>query len=92
MSTLPGLVARLEKLDAEIAPTQQRKDDADANLDEFGRLKKKCARAVKDTRQLIEQRDELLEKQSGGGTKQTVEMSARIRHQLRQLREDAANG
>lgn len=89
MSSIPGLISRLENLDAELAPPSDKKDDADANLDEFGRLKKKCARTVKDARKMIEERDELLEKQSGGGTKQTVEMSARIRHQLRALREDA---
>ena len=57
------------------------------NLDEFTRTKKACARDVAEVRKAITERDELLEKQSGATTKQTVEMSAKIRQKLRKLRE-----
>ena len=56
--------------------------------DEFKRLKTQIAQNVKDIRQNLQQRDELLQK-GGMGTKATVQIAHSIRTQLKQARDDA---
>ena len=66
-----------------------KQQEEDSSLDEFQRVKKRCARQVQEIRKAITDRDELLEKVGGTANKQTVEMSAKVRVQLRELRADA---
>jgi hypothetical protein len=73
----------------QLTPEAQKQAEEDSSLDEFQRVKKRCARQVQDIRKAITERDELLEKVGGSANKTTVEMSARVRTQLRSLREDA---
>jgi len=89
MSSINVLVKRLEHLDKQLTPEAIKSQEEDASLDEFQRVKKRCARQVQEIRKAITERDELLEKVGGSANKTTVEMSARVRTQLRQLREDA---
>jgi hypothetical protein len=73
----------------QLTPEAAKQQEEDSSLDEFQRVKKRCARQVQDIRKAITERDELLEKVGGSANKSTVEMSARVRTQLRALREDA---
>jgi SYP7 family syntaxin len=73
----------------QLTPEAQKQQEEDSSLDEFQRVKKRCARQVQEIRKAITERDELLEKVGGTANKQTVEMSAKVRVQLRELRADA---
>ena len=73
----------------QLTPEAIKQQEEDSSLDEFQRVKKRCARQVQEIRKAITDRDELLEKASGSANKTTVEMSARVRTQLRELRANA---
>jgi len=84
-----ALMAKLEAIEAETAeggPRNNGKAKGPA-LDEFTRLKKEVHKELKACREAIKERDELLVKNAG--SKQTVEMSARIRAQIKTVREEA---
>jgi len=89
MSNLSALINRLDHLDRTLAPEQGVKVDDDADLDEFQRTKKNCARLVSEIRKTISERDELLTKQHGSGTRQTIEMSAKVRSSIKKLKDQA---
>jgi hypothetical protein len=74
---------------SQLTPEALKQQEEDSSLDEFQRVKKRCARQVQEIRKAITERDELLEKVGGTANKQTVEMSAKVRVQLRELRADA---
>ena len=56
--------------------------------DEFSGMKAQVAQEVRDIRQALKERDELLQK-GASGTKQTVQMSHQIRTQIKAAKEDA---
>lgn len=59
----------------------------DESVDEFTRLKRKLAYNLKNTRQLIHDRDEM--ERTAPGTVATVELSQKIRQSLKEVRVDA---
>ncbi len=75
---------------AQLGPSQHDAAEAaaDAQLSDFDRCRKNCARLDSDTRQAIKDRDELLNR----GTKSTdsIKMSSVSRQKLAALRAEAA--
>ncbi len=61
--------------------------DAPREFDEFDRLKKQAASQVREVRKLIQERDDLLKASSGSSGRQSVELSSKIREQLRKTKE-----
>jgi len=57
--------------------------------DEFKRLKAHIASDVKSVRESLKEREQLLERPSTAGSKATVQLSHKIRQQLKTLHEDA---
>lgn len=62
---------------------------AAADTDQFKSLKTQIAANLRETRQMLKERDELLGK-GASGTRHTVQLSHKIRAQLREARQDAA--
>merc|ERR1719265_564002 len=81
------LLRRLEVIHKATGAKEEKPEKSNEKLDEFRRTKRDIARAIKEIRQTIKERDELLEKQPG--TKHTVELSAKVRSQIRAVREEA---
>eukprot|EP00736_Rhodelphis_marinus_P004849 Rmarinus@m.8951 len=83
------LMSRLDRIERECGEPQNKKNKSEKEeiVDEFIRTKKEIARQVNDIRKTIKERDELLGKSAG--TKQTIEMSARIRSQVRAVKDEA---
>ena len=81
------LVAKLEVIGAETGEGQKSAAVGKGG-DEFLRLKKQIAVGVKDVREKLVEREDLLSK-GASGTKATVQVSHQIRLQLKQAREDA---
>jgi hypothetical protein len=52
MTSLAGLISRLEALDRTLGPSDEQKQAEDANLDEFTRTKKEIARQVAGIRKV----------------------------------------
>eukprot|EP00735_Rhodelphis_limneticus_P011157 TRINITY_DN4220_c0_g1::TRINITY_DN4220_c0_g1_i1::g.8033::m.8033 TRINITY_DN4220_c0_g1::TRINITY_DN4220_c0_g1_i1::g.8033 ORF type:complete len:283 (+),score=39.02,sp/Q9SF29/SYP71_ARATH/29.54/7e-23,SNARE/PF05739.14/5.2e+03,SNARE/PF05739.14/9.2e-11,Syntaxin-6_N/PF09177.6/0.12,Syntaxin-6_N/PF09177.6/3.3e+02,DUF948/PF06103.6/6.1e+02,DUF948/PF06103.6/5.9e+02,DUF948/PF06103.6/0.06,NPV_P10/PF05531.7/4.1e+03,NPV_P10/PF05531.7/1.1e+02,NPV_P10/PF05531.7/0.43,Baculo_PEP_C/PF04513.7/2e+02,Baculo_PEP_C/PF04513.7 len=81
------LMNRLNRIERECGETKKADGDKDDPTDEFIQSKKEIARQIADIRKSIKERDELLGKSAG--TKQTVEMSAHIRSQIRAVKDEA---
>jgi len=81
------LTSRLEAIQSETGEGQAATTVVKGG-DEFVRLKKQIAASVKNIRDKLGERDELLGK-GASGTKATVQVSHQIRQQLQQVRADA---
>ena len=81
-------MARLQVIYENCAPEAVAAKQAEAGLDEFGRLKKRVNADVKSVRQALREREDLL--MSAGTTPETAEQSYRIRIQIKSLKEGAA--
>lgn len=82
------LLTKLDSIASETGEgTQQNKSKAAG--DEFKRLKAHITSDVKEIRELLKERDVLLERPNTAGTKATVQLSHKIRMQLKGVREDA---
>ena len=81
------LVAKLETIQAETGDGPKAATSAKGG-DEFVRLKKQIAANVKDVREKLSEREQLLSR-GASGTKATVLASHQIRTQLKQARDDA---
>ena len=87
---MQSLVSKLENIARE---TGDEKAGASSSAngkggDEFDRLKSKIAQELKEVRDKLKQRDELMQKGTAA-TKQTVHLSQQIRVQIKQARDDA---
>eukprot|EP01114_Cavostelium_apophysatum_P007618 TRINITY_DN1975_c0_g1_i2.p1 TRINITY_DN1975_c0_g1~~TRINITY_DN1975_c0_g1_i2.p1 ORF type:complete len:277 (-),score=68.62 TRINITY_DN1975_c0_g1_i2:35-865(-) len=87
--SLENLIQRLEFVHERCGDPKARKkrEEEEAKLDDFGRLKKQIARDVKDARQQIEERNQLLGETDN--TVATAKMSSAIRTKLREIEADA---
>jgi len=82
------LLGKLESIANETGEgTQQSKSTSGG--DEFKRLKAQIAAEVKEIREALKEREQLLERPQTAGSKATVQMSHSIRQQLKGLRDDA---
>lgn len=83
------LTAKLETIAKETGDHKEGSSSAaQKGGDEFQRLKAKIAAELKDVRDKLKQRDELMQK-GASGTKATVHVAQQIRVQIKQAREDA---
>jgi len=87
---MQALMATLDTVETETAGEGQQKAATSSGKgeDEFVRLKKKIAVNVKEVREKLGEREELLSR-GASGTKATVQASHQIRQQLKMAREDA---
>ncbi|KAH6595083.1 hypothetical protein BASA50_006070 [Batrachochytrium salamandrivorans] len=76
---------RLEHIYTECAPEAIEEKAADANLDEFSKLRKKLHTDVKIVRQALKDRHDVM--RSGGTTTESAEASYRIRVMIKTLKE-----
>jgi len=81
------LVAKLEAL-AEETGDEKKGPNKQSGGDEFKRIHGGIAVQCRDIRKALKERDELMQK-GGSGSKQTVQISNRIRQQIKVVREDA---
>lgn len=86
MTEMDVLIERCEKMASDLGPPGPKEVDIE-DMDEFTRMKKLAARQVSEVRKLISERDECLEASSGSSGRMSVELSARIREQLKTLKE-----
>ena len=82
------LTLRLNSIANETGEGATAKKGTGRGGDEFSSLKAQLAQEVRDIRQALKERDELLQK-GASGTKQTVQMSHTIRTQIKTAKEDA---
>jgi len=83
--SLDSLIARVEVIHDKCRDPKEKKkkEEDEANLDEFGRLKKQIAREIKETRQQIAERNDLLGQTDN--TTATAKMSSGIRSRIREV-------
>ena len=82
------LVAKLETIQAETGDGSVKNALTSGGGDEFVRIKKQLAVNIKQVREKLVEREDLLGR-GASGTKATVQVSHQIRLQLKQAREDA---
>jgi len=87
--SLDNLIQRLEYVHDKCRdPKDKKKQEQDeANMDDFTRLKKSIAKEIKETRQAIEERNELLGDNNNNSVA-TAKMSSNIRSRLRGIEGD----
>jgi len=80
------LMLKLQYIQDQCMDPEERKKriEAEKAMDEFTRIRKQMARDVKQLRQQIQERNELLGS-AGEGTRATVEASARIRRMIKEI-------
>jgi hypothetical protein len=85
-----ALLAKVDTIALETSDgPQPRGGAAAASADHFKSLKAQIASNLRETRVLLKERDELLGR-GAGGTRHNIQLSHRIRAQLRDARQDAA--
>jgi len=79
------LVSRLEKIEEACQDQKQKKkkEQEEKEMDDFTRIKKKISNELKETRKAIEERNELLGKQSNNAA--TAKMSQHIRNRMKAI-------
>ena len=86
MTSLRDAHKRLEIIYAATSPEVQDQNAADAGLEEFERLKKKCHNDLKGIRQALKDRD--MATARGGNTAESAEASYRIRVMIKSVKEN----
>jgi len=82
------ILYKIQEQTADVDPKKKKKqEEEEKNMDEFTRLKKQISRDIKDARNRIQERNELLGKTDNNTT--TVKMSGDIRNRLKQIQADA---
>jgi len=86
--SLDNLISRIQTIHDKCGDPKERKrkEEEEANLDDFTRLKKQIAKEIKETRQQIQERNELLSQTDS--TVATAKMSSGIRSRLREIESD----
>eukprot|EP00842_Homolaphlyctis_polyrhiza_P001101 jgi/Hompol1/1992/HPOL_002113-RA len=85
MASMRDAMKRLEHIYQQCAPEAVEEKTAEANLDEFSRIRKKIHADVKAVRQALKDREDLL--RQGGTTTESAEASYRIRVMIKTLKE-----
>lgn len=85
------LLSRLEKIQDQCMDPAKRKakQEAEKNMDDFVRLKKRIAEELKDVRKRIDERNELLGTKGNANNPQSVRISSDIRAKLKDIQKQA---